>query len=88
MSFVHLDVTSDTRLLLHGVWCALVIFVLLRDVCVCALWRVWGGAGAGNGIGEAGAASVAEALGSGRCGLTSLHLGGKWRVCLRGVCVG
>ena len=74
-------VMSDTRvpLLLCG---ALVIVALLRE-CVCARggWRMWGGAGAGNGIGEAGAASLAAALGSGRCGLTTLKLDCKWRVC-------
>ena len=39
----------------------------------------WGGGGAGNGIGDEGAAAVARALESGRCGLTTLNLPGKWR---------
>ena len=80
-------VMSDTRvpLLLCG---ALVIVALLRGcVCVCGAWRMWGVGGAGNGIGEAGAASLAAALGSGRCGLTDLNLYGKWRVCGGGGCV-
>ena len=81
-------VMSDTRvpLLLCG---ALVILVLLRDVCVRVLWMacVWGGGGAVNDIGKAGAASLAAALGSGRCGLTYLSLGCKWRVCGGGGCV-
>ena len=80
-------VTSDTRvlLLLCG---ALVIVALLRG-CVRArvLWRMWGVGGAGNGIGDAGAASLAAALGSGRCGLTKLILWGKWRVCGGGGCL-
>ena len=46
-----------------------------RALCVCG---GWGGGGAGNGIGDEGAAAVARALESGRCGLTSLNLGGKW----------
>ena len=80
-------VTSDTRvpLLLCG---ALVILALLRGcVCVCGAWRMWGVRGAETGIGDAGAASLAAALGSGRCGLTWLNLGGKWRVCGGGGCL-
>ena len=38
----------------------------------------WGGGGADNDIGAEGAAAVARALESGRCGLTTLHLGGEW----------
>ena len=38
----------------------------------------WGGGGADNGIGAEGAAAVARALESGRCGLTTLFLGSKW----------
>ena len=34
--------------------------------------------GAGESLGHEGAAAVARALESGRCGLTSLNLGGKW----------
>ena len=46
-----------------------------RALCVCG---GWGGGGAGNGIGAEGAAAVARALESGRCGLTILDLWGKW----------
>ena len=68
---------------------ALVIVALLRDVCALAVHDVYGGgSGAGNGIGDAGAASLAAALGSGRCGLTTLYLQCKWRVCGGGGCVG
>ena len=80
-------VTSDTRVprLLCG---ALVILVLLRDVCALAFYGVCGGGlGAANGIGDAGAASLAAALGSGRCGLTELDLRSKWRVCGGGGCL-
>ena len=38
----------------------------------------WGGGGAGNGIGDEGAAAVARALESGRCGLTTLDLNRTW----------
>ena len=38
----------------------------------------WGGGGADNAIGDEGAAAVARALESGRCGLTTLDLRGKW----------
>ena len=58
------------------------------DVCALAVHGVCGGgAGAVNDIGDAGAASLAAALGSGRCGLTDLNLYGKWRVCGGGGCV-
>ena len=46
-----------------------------RALCVCG---GWGGGGAGNAIGAEGAAAVARALESGRCGLTSLKLDGEW----------
>ena len=46
-----------------------------RALCVCG---GWGGGGAGNGLGAEGAAAVARALESGRCGLTSLNLHGEW----------
>ena len=46
-----------------------------RALCVCG---GWGGGGAGNRIGAEGAAAVARALESGRCGLTSLNLGCEW----------
>ena len=45
-----------------------------RALCVCGGC----GGGAGNGIGAEGAAAVARALESGRCGLTTLDLGSKW----------
>ena len=38
----------------------------------------WGGGGAVNDIGDEGAAAVARALESGRCGLTALRLGSEW----------
>ena len=44
--------------------------------CACAAGGV--GGGADNRIGAEGAAAVARALESGRCGLTALHLGGEW----------
>ena len=44
--------------------------------CACAAGGV--GGGAVNGIGAEGAAAVARALESGRCGLTTLDLWGKW----------
>ena len=44
--------------------------------CACAVGGV--GGGADNRIGAEGAAAVARALESGRCGLTTLDLGGKW----------
>ena len=40
--------------------------------------RVLSLGGADEGIGAEGAATVARALESGRCGLTTLDLGGKW----------
>jgi hypothetical protein len=46
-----------------------------RALCVCG---GWGGGGAVNRIGDEGAATVARALESGRCGLTTLNLGGTW----------
>ena len=46
-----------------------------RALCVCG---GWGGGGAANDIGAEGAAAVARALESGRCGLTSLDLDSKW----------
>ena len=46
-----------------------------RALCVCG---GWGGGGAGNDIGAEGAAAVARALESGRCGLTILDLAGEW----------
>ena len=46
-----------------------------RALCVCG---GWGGGGADNGIGAEGAAAVARALESGRCGLTTLNLWGEW----------
>ena len=42
-----------------------------RALCVCG---GWGGGGAANAIGAEGAAAVARALESGRCGLTTLNL--------------
>ena len=42
-----------------------------RALCVCG---GWGGGGADNRIGDEGAAAVARALESGRCGLTTLQL--------------
>jgi hypothetical protein len=42
--------------------------------CACAV----AGGGAGKSLGDEGAATVARALESGRCGLTSLDLGGEW----------
>ena len=44
---------------------------------VCAV-RVLSLGGADEGIGAEGAATVARALESGRCGLTSLNLGCEW----------
>ena len=77
--------------LTHGC-CCMVFGVRLPLAAVGCVRVLCGGygvvAGAGNHIGEAGAASVAAALGSGRCGLTELDLECKWRVCMRGVCVG
>ena len=42
--------------------------------CACAV----AGGGAGESLGAQGAATVARALESGRCGLTSLRLGCEW----------
>ena len=55
--------------------CALAGAWAERALCVCG---GWGGGGAGNAIGAEGAAAVARALESGRCGLTSLNLSCKW----------
>jgi hypothetical protein len=44
---------------------------------VCAV-RVLSLGGAGKSLGDEGAATVARALESGRCGLTSLNLFSKW----------
>ena len=55
--------------------CALAGAWAERALCVCG---GWGGGGADNDIGAEGAAAVARALESGRCGLTTLDLGGKW----------
>ena len=40
--------------------------------------RVLSLGGAGESLGDEGAATVARALESGRCGLTTLYLGSKW----------
>ena len=42
--------------------------------CACAV----AGGGAGKSLGDEGAATVARALESGRCSLTSLNLVGEW----------
>ena len=55
--------------------CALAGAWAERALCVCG---GWGGGGAGNDIGAEGAAAVARALESGRCGLTELNLRGEW----------
>ena len=55
--------------------CALAGAWAERALCVCG---GWGGGGADNGIRAEGAAAVARALESGRCGLTTLYLNGEW----------